>query len=555
MAAARLARLGEIAGELGADDLASDAHTEQRRLEEARIFVACVGQFKRGKSTLINALVGQSVLPVGVVPVTSVVTILRHADRPGAFVHFADRRTESVAVDDVGAFIDERRNPRNERGATVVEIGLPSPILHSGLCLVDTPGLGSVHTANTMATQAFVPRIDVALIVVGPDPPISGAELELLQEADREAGEMAAILNKADQVSSDHLQEVADFTRTTIVSAIKRRLRPFFVISALERLTVGTPTRDWASLESYLHELSMSARERLVGHAGERAVARLAPRVASELKQREDALRRPRVESDERVARLRQALADVDQALIELRFRFDAAEADLGAQFAQRRARFIESTGHLADTLLEWIEAHATSGRSLRRQAFEEAGQLATSAVQEWFETTDPEANQLYQTMTDRFVRVANDYIARVAADVADLDAEELPADNGFRARREFYFTHLMYTTGGTPVTWLIDRSAPGGMRQAHVARAAAAYLTHLLETNSHRVENAFRDRARESRRWLEGQIRARLASALRSAERAVTVAVDKQHLSEADLNAALHRLQELHSEIMTFTR
>jgi septin family protein len=60
MAGARLARLGEIAGELGADDLASDAHAEQRRLEEARFLVACVGQFKRGKSTLINALVGQS---------------------------------------------------------------------------------------------------------------------------------------------------------------------------------------------------------------------------------------------------------------------------------------------------------------------------------------------------------------------------------------------------------------------------------------------------------------------------------------------------------------
>jgi predicted GTPase len=289
IALARLIRIGEIAGELGADDLASDAQAEQRRLEEARFFVACVGQFKRGKSTLINALVGQSVLPVGVVPVTSVVTILRHADRPGAFVHFVDGREESVAVEDVGAFIDERRNPLNERGATVVEIGLPSPILHSGLCLVDTPGLGSVYAANTAATRAFVPRIDVALIVVGPDPPISGAELELLEEANREAGELAVILNKADQVSSDHLQEVAHFTRTTIASAINRRVEHFFAISALERLTAATPTRDWARLESHLRQLSINARERLVGQAGDRAVARLARRVAGELTQRDAA--------------------------------------------------------------------------------------------------------------------------------------------------------------------------------------------------------------------------------------------------------------------------
>jgi predicted GTPase len=116
-----------------------------------------------------------------------------------------------------------------------------------------------VYTANTAATQAFVPRIDVALIVVGPDPPISGAELELVREANREAAELAVNLNKADQVSSDHLQEVSHFTRTAIASAINRRVENF-AISALERLTAGTPTRDWAPLESYLRQLSISAR-------------------------------------------------------------------------------------------------------------------------------------------------------------------------------------------------------------------------------------------------------------------------------------------------------
>jgi hypothetical protein len=58
------------------------------------------------------------------------------------------------------------------------------------------------------------------------------------------------------------------------------------------------------------------------------------------------------VELEARLARLRQALADLDRALIELRFRFDAAEADLGAQFEQRRTRFIESTEHLRPTLM-----------------------------------------------------------------------------------------------------------------------------------------------------------------------------------------------------------
>jgi GTP-binding protein EngB required for normal cell division len=547
-----LDRLAAIAGELGDHDLAGEADAERRRLGEARFFAACVGQFKRGKSTLINAIVGEAVLPVGVIPVTSVVTILSYGDAPTATVQLTNGQSRAITLDTIADFVDERRNPRNTRGAVVVDVAFPSDILREGLCLVDTPGLGSVHATNTEATRAFVPRIDVALIVVGPDPPISGAELAVVQEASGEAGELAVILNKADQVSPDHLREVADFTRSTMASAIHRPVEHFYAISALERLTAGTPTRDWEALESYLRQLSMTARERLVGHAGARAVARFARRIANELMLREDALRRPLVEIEQRVARLRQALVDLDQTLIELRFRFDAAEADLGAQFEQWRTHFSESTGALHQTLLAWTDARATAGRSLRPQAFEEARRLATSAVQQWLDTMDPVANRLYHATTERFVRAANDYIGRVAADAADLDAEELPAEIEFRARRQFYFTHLMHTTGGTPIMWLIDRCAPRSMRRAHVARAASAYLAHLLESNSHRVENDFRDRTRESRRWLEAQIRARLAAALRSAERAMTVAVDKQHISEAAVAATLHRIEELRTEVLT---
>ncbi|HEY7288521.1 MAG TPA: dynamin family protein [Vicinamibacterales bacterium] len=546
----RLGRLAEVARELGDQDLAAEASAEQRRLVEARFFVACVGQFKRGKSTLLNALVGESVLPVGVIPVTSVITILSYADTPGAVVRFSNGQSEAVDPDAIANFVDERRNPDNQRGATVVEVGLPSALLRDGLCLVDTPGLGSVHATNTEATRAFVPRIDVALIVVGPDPPISGTELEMIQEADREAGELTIILNKADQASPGDLREILEFTRTTISPALRRPLEHMFTISALERLTSGEPTREWSALESYLRRLSTLARERLVARATDRAVKRIARRIVGQLAQRQDALRRPIVEIEERAEGLRQALADVDRDLAELRFRFDAAEADLGAQFERQRTHFIERTTSLTQTLLAWVEANASTGPSLRGQAFEEARRLATDAIQEWFDAVEPEATRLYRATTERFIDAANESIRRVAAAAADLEADQMPADGGFRLRRQFYFTHLMHTTAGTPVSWIVDRLAPSSMRQAYVARATAAYLAHLLESNSHRVENDFRDRTRESRRWLERQIRTRLARTLQAAERALTVARDKRQMSEADVSAELHRLQGIQVEI-----
>ena len=552
----QLERLAQIAAELGDQALASDARAEHDRLMEARFFVACLGQFKRGKSTLLNALVGQAILPVGVVPVTSVVTILRYGDRPTATVRFSDGHTEPVAVDAIAMFIDERQNPGNRRHAAVVDVALPSPILRDGLCLVDTPGLGSVHAANTEATQAFVPRTDVALVVVGPDPPISGAELQLIEEVSREAGELMVVLNKADQASAEQLREVTEFTRTTVEKALARPVETILEISALERINQQHPTRDWLDLETHLKRLSSQTRQHLVDTAGLRSVRRLSRRLGSELAQRDDALRKPIEEIEARVTRLRAVLDDLDRSLVDLRFLFDAVEADLGRQFEQYRTRFFSGTvPELHTQLRGWIASHHSTGRSLHTQAMEEAHRLSVHAVNEWLQTIEPEANALYRGATERLIRLANEYISRVATDAGDVDADDLPSEIGFRARRHFYFTSLMHVTGGSPLTWLIDRFAPEGVRQTHVARAATAYLTHLLESNSHRVENDLKERTRESRRWLEGQIRTRLAGALQSAERAVTVATEKQHLSEMEVQESLARVDMLRHELAGLTR
>jgi ribosome biogenesis GTPase A len=547
----RLQRLAEIAGELGDQGLASEAQAEHQRLMEARFFVACLGQFKRGKSTLLNALVGQSILPVGVVPVTSVVTILHYADNPTATVRFGDGHVEQVAVDAIAMFIDERQNPGNRRGAALVDVALPSPILRDGLCLVDTPGLGSVHALNTEATRAFVPRTDVAMIVVGPDPPISRDELELIEEVGREAGELIVLLNKADQASAQQLREVIEFTRTTIENALGRAIGKILEISALERLNQERPTREWNELENDLRRLSSKARRQLVETAGLRAVRRLGQRVNIELIHRDDALRKPIGEIKARVTRLRTALDDLDRSMVDLRFLFDAVEADLGKQFEEHRIRFFgDSVPDLQARLAHWIADRVASDRSLRSHAFEETDRLAEGTINLWLKRIEPEAHALYQRATDRLVRLANDYVSRVAADARDMYVEDLPSEMGFRLKRQFYFTHLMHVTGGTPLTWLVDRFAPRAVRRRHIGRAADLYLTHLLESNSHRVENDLRDRTRESRRWLEGQIRARLAGVLHSAERALAIATEKQHMSEAQVKETVDRIHALREEL-----
>ena len=172
-------------------------------------------------------------------------------------------------------------------------------------------------------------------------------------------------------------------------------------------------------------------------------------------------------------------------------------------------------------------------------------------AIHAWLVAIEPDANALYCTATERFLRLANAHISRVAADAGSLEIEDLPSELGFHARRQFYFTNLMHAAAGSPVTWAIDRLAPRSVRQEHISRASAAYLAHLLDGNSHRVENDFRDRTRESRRWLEAQIRKGLVNALRSAERALSIAVESQHMSEAQVCHRRDHLASLRAELV----
>ena len=181
--ASRLLRLGGLAEELGAEPQAKEARELAARVTEGRFYVACIGQFKRGKSTLLNALVGHEVVPTGFVPVTAVPTVIRFGDELHARVRMRDGSWQNIDLPDLKEYVTEELNPENKKAVEGTEVFVPSPLLSSGMCFVDTPGLGSVFTGNTATTQAFIPHIDAALVVVGADPPIAGEELALVESS------------------------------------------------------------------------------------------------------------------------------------------------------------------------------------------------------------------------------------------------------------------------------------------------------------------------------------------------------------------------------------
>src|ERR1022692_5352472 len=104
-------------------------------------------------------------------------------------------------MSDLKEYVTEELNPENNSAVDGAEVFVPSLLLSSGMCFVDTPGLGSVFTGNTATTQAFIPHIDAALVVVGADPPIAGEELTLVEAVGRQVQNLILVLNKADRAT------------------------------------------------------------------------------------------------------------------------------------------------------------------------------------------------------------------------------------------------------------------------------------------------------------------------------------------------------------------
>src|ERR1700691_5598015 len=105
--ASRLLRLADLAQELEAESVAEEARELAARVSEGRFYVACIGQFKRGKSTLLNALVGHEVVPTGFVPVTAVPTVIRFGEKPQARVRMRDGAWRDVAMTDLKEYVTE----------------------------------------------------------------------------------------------------------------------------------------------------------------------------------------------------------------------------------------------------------------------------------------------------------------------------------------------------------------------------------------------------------------------------------------------------------------
>jgi GTP-binding protein EngB required for normal cell division len=175
------------------------------------IDLAVLGQFKSGKSSLLNAVLGETVFPVGVLPLTAVITRASAGPERIVRVTYLNGTVEEVPPARLAEFVTETGNPGNRRQAAVVDVLTPALGDWPGVRLVDTPGLGSVFAHNTEATRTWMPNVAVALVTVSAERPLSDEDRRLVMEARQTAPRVIVLLTKVDLLTGAELAEVAAF--------------------------------------------------------------------------------------------------------------------------------------------------------------------------------------------------------------------------------------------------------------------------------------------------------------------------------------------------------
>jgi Dynamin family len=229
----------------GRPDLEARLRQAKDRLVTDQVRVLVVGEFKKGKSMLVNGIVGAPACPVLDDLATAVPTMVRYAETPGVTLvrHLdtgATQRTP-VPLDHLTRYATESGNPANRERLAQVEVCLPNALLGGGLVFVDTPGVGGLCSAHAAATMSMLPAAEAVLLVSDASGEYTAPEIEFLRQARTACPNVACVMTKTDLYPQ--WRQIAELNREHLKQAGIQA--PLFCVSSALRWQAVT-TRDEA---------------------------------------------------------------------------------------------------------------------------------------------------------------------------------------------------------------------------------------------------------------------------------------------------------------------
>jgi tRNA U34 5-carboxymethylaminomethyl modifying GTPase MnmE/TrmE len=351
--AADLSRLATLCATAGDAQDAQKAEDRLNHLASGAFVVAVIGQFKRGKSTLANALLGAEIMPADIEPTTAAINRVVYGRSPRAVLHMADGSTRPVPIDSLAAHITKLSAESERNAAQVAEavVSYPTRLCLNNVQLLDTPGLDDVDPAMTERTRAVLSRIDAALVVSSALSALESSEIDVLLDVAGhvDVSRIFVVVNHADRIDEADRPRVAEAARRRCAAALRVAEPRLYMVSARNALRAklrndaraleqsGFPLLE-AALEQFLVRDSGMAR---VQSANEH-LDQLACGLRERSQARHQALEAVDRQSQDRLSLLERQLDDVVQAIADwpeqVRMQVEALHAAADAQAASAGA-------------------------------------------------------------------------------------------------------------------------------------------------------------------------------------------------------------------------
>jgi GTP-binding protein EngB required for normal cell division len=535
----------------------------RERLQHKRLQIAVLGQFKRGKSTFINALLGVPILPTAVVPLTAIPTFILWREQPLVRVQFSNGKSpehfmasETADIREIlSRFVTEEANPKNHLHVERVELLYPAAILRDGTVLIDTPGIGSTFTHNTEAAFRVLPECDASLFIVSADPPITETELAYLHRLKPKIGRTFFIINKSDYLTSDEQREVTDFLRKVLVDeSLIDPETPIFGVSA--RLGLSGKQEQNADtlgksgmleIENYILRYLATEKIQALDEAIRRKAADIVAYARGEVALRAQALKMPIEQLEEKSFKFVQTLRSIEAQRLTIGDLLAGDRRrlvdDLEARIKTLRANALSRLTRVIDDCLTHEET--TWGDRVNSALSIAIEELFSNAGDEFVDAFSTQANDVLSHHRERIDVLVND-VRRTAAEMFDVAFAPLDEPEAFQVGQEPYWvTERVASTLIPDFSRVIDRFLPPVLRRRRRRTRVIEQTNELVIRNAESLRWAILRGLHETFRAAAAQLEERLGDAIGATKGVIEDALARRRDHSFASKTALDRLEQ----------
>lgn len=526
------------------------------RLNQDKFNLVVLGEFKRGKTTFLNALLGVELLPVAVVPLTSIVTVVRYGEDLRTEVVFLNGYKKEIDLTELASYVTEEGNPGNAKKVKLVELAYPSPYLKEGVLLIDTPGVGSVYQNNTDETYKFLPKVDAAIFLLSADQPLSQSECAFLNEIKQYSTKTFFVLNKIDYLNQKDRQEALDYAKRTLKDKAGFENANIIPLSAKMGLEARLASDDQKLTESNLPVFIKILEQFLLSEkgtvvlisAGKRGIS-AADELLTGIRLETKALQLPLEELQIKIGLFNQMVENLNRDRQDNKYIFQGEMEKVYHALEKEITIFQESRRDFIEKEIDRLYQDKKGLRGGELLKFFET--YIEAAVKEAFENWKPLVEEKVRAAFDkvvaRFTEKTNKAIEELlkqSAEIFEIHIESFTKMEALTEESKLYFVFGDEQSMLLPDPVKISANfLPGFIAGPKILREMKKKAERELDRNCGRLRTDYNDRIYESARRFQKALEEKFISTVNGAREALARAVDKRQRSGRENEEAIYRL------------